>query len=228
MSNESQSASCKAMRCQARQLDSYSTARHCSTARHTTARHVRSRQNSTARLESSTPRRMQSASTCLDGLDSYSKGSTGKAFDSPSRQRPRRTACVGRRSRPAARQPSAARSSDPEPGLKMRTGSYGVPAAREMSRAMVYGNKKLVVLYTASNALRLLASSQSLRLRAPAPRAEGRSQSAINHRRAAQVVCSSSGGIRVVEQPAAERWQIELNCIHMGTQLCRGTAGRFT
>ena len=115
-----------------------------------------------------------------------------------------------------------------QPGLKMRTGSYGVPAAREMSRAMVYGNKKLVVLYTASNALRLLASSQSLRLRAPAPRAEGRSQSAINHRRAAQVVCSSSGGIRVVEQPAAERWQIELNCIHMGTQLCRGTAGRFT
>ena len=113
-------------------------------------------------------------------------------------------------------------------GAARAQNAYGVPAAREMSRAMVYGNKKLVVLYTASNALRLLASSQSLRLRAPAPRAEGRSQSAINHRRAAQVVCSSSGGIRVVEQPAAERWQIELNCIHMGTQLCRGTAGRFT
>ena len=160
-------------------------------------------------------------------LDSYSKGATGKAFDSPSRQRPRRTACVGRR---RGRRLDSRRQLGPrgQPGLKMRTGSYGVPAAREMSRAMVYGNKKFVVLYTASNALRLLASSQSLRLRAPAPRAEGRSQSAINHRRAAQVVCSSSGGIRVVEQPAAERWQIELNCIHMGTQLCRGTAGRFT
>ena len=49
------------MRCQARQLDSYSTARHCSTARQLD----RTRQTST-------PRRMQSASTGLDGLDSYS------------------------------------------------------------------------------------------------------------------------------------------------------------
>ena len=50
-------------------------------------------------------------------LDSYSKGSTGKAFDSPSRQRPRRTACVGRRldSRPDS-------SVLGQPGLKMRTG----------------------------------------------------------------------------------------------------------
>jgi len=42
------------------------------------------------------------------------------------------------------------------------------------------------------------------------------------------VARSSSGGIRVVEQPAAERRQIELNCIQMGTQLCRGTADRLS
>ena len=84
------------MRCQARQLDSYSTARHCSTARQLD----RTRQTSTLR-------RMQSASTCLDSystatrqlldsystatrqlLDSYSTGSTGKALTAP-RQRPR-------------------------------------------------------------------------------------------------------------------------------------------
>ena len=120
------------MRCQARQLDSYSTARHCSTARHTTARHVRSRQNSTARLESSTPRRMQSASTCLDGLDSRTRQLLERldrqGLDSPSRQRPRQrrgsvdgrpgdSACVCRRL-DTRREPSTAR----QPGLKMRTG----------------------------------------------------------------------------------------------------------
>ena len=68
------------MHCQARQLDSYSSARHCSTARQLLDR---PRQNST-------PRRMESGSTGSTGtrqeLDSNSTGSTGKASTAP-RQR---------------------------------------------------------------------------------------------------------------------------------------------
>ena len=74
----------------ARQLFNSSTLLDSSTARH------RSRQNSTDLDTPALPRRMQSASTCLDGLDSYSKelldsystGSTGKALTAP-RQWPR-------------------------------------------------------------------------------------------------------------------------------------------
>ena len=76
-----------------------------------TARH-RSRQNSTDLDTPALPRRMQSASTCLDGLDSYSKelldsystGSTGKALTAP-RQWPRAAGSTEPRDSSTARQP---------------------------------------------------------------------------------------------------------------------------
>ena len=93
------------MRCQARQLDSYSTARHCSTARQNSTELDRPRQTSTdldrPRQTStdldrprhpgacSQPRLASTGSTATRQLlDSYSTGSTGKALTGP-RQRPR-------------------------------------------------------------------------------------------------------------------------------------------
>ena len=86
------------MRCQARQLDSYSTARHCSTARQLDNSST-ARQNSTDldtpahAVSLDLPRRarqlLDSYSTATRQLlDSYSTGSTGKALTAP-RQRPR-------------------------------------------------------------------------------------------------------------------------------------------
>ena len=88
------------MRCQARQLDSYSTARHCSTARQLD----RTRQTSTDldtpahAVSLDLPRRDRQL------LDSYSTGSTGKALTGP-RQRPRQRLDGASTARTTARQP---------------------------------------------------------------------------------------------------------------------------
>ena len=94
----------------ARQLFNSSTLLDSSTARH------RSRQNSTDLDTPALPRRMQSASTCLDGLErstatprSYSTAtrqarSTGKALTAP-RQWPRAAGSTEPRDSSTARQP---------------------------------------------------------------------------------------------------------------------------
>ena len=69
-------------------------------------------------------------------LDSYSKGSTGKAFDSPSRTAASTDGLCRPASRPAARQPSTARSSDSQ-GSKCVRGRTGYPR-RERCRGRWY------------------------------------------------------------------------------------------
>ena len=71
------------MRCQARQLDSYSSARHCSTARQLYSYSTdldRPRQNSTPRCS---PGAWSQARQARQELDSISTGSTGKASTAP-------------------------------------------------------------------------------------------------------------------------------------------------
>ena len=69
---------------------------------------------------------MQSASTCLDGLDSYSTGLTGKALTAP-RQRPRQRGSTGRASteRSTGRSSPRQRRRQP-PGLKSGSSAHAI------------------------------------------------------------------------------------------------------
>ena len=114
---ESQSASCKAMRCQARQLDSYSTARPAlldSSTRST----YRSRQNSTDldtpahAVSLDLPRRARQLLDRLDrqGLDSPSTAASTARLDREPRRVDASTAALDRALEPSTAATTAARA----------------------------------------------------------------------------------------------------------------------